>query len=259
MGTWRTFDVPLNSANSLGIRQQIANEALAAGVTLFDSSPMYGSAEAVLGHCLEERRNDAVVATKVWSGSIAEGRSQIGRALDYFGGYVDLYQIHNLVQWRQYLPILRELRSVGSVKLLGITHYAHTAFDEMAAIMEIEDIQTIQIPYNAADDLASRTLLPLAEERDIGVIVMSPLGTGELVSAAPDRGELATLEAFGVETWAQALLKWVVSDERVTSVIPATSRLGRMLENARAGEPPLFGPPERERVSWLARASAGRH
>jgi aryl-alcohol dehydrogenase-like predicted oxidoreductase len=95
-------------------------------------------------------------------------------------------------------------------------------------------------------------LLPLAAELGIAVIVMRPLGGGTLARHSPGEEALEPLRAFGVETWAQALLKWVLSDERVDVAIPATSRVGRMAENARAGEPPWFGPDERALVAELA-------
>jgi aryl-alcohol dehydrogenase-like predicted oxidoreductase len=256
MGTWGTFDVPLQATRELGRRTAIVREALSLGVNFFDSSPMYGSAEAVLGKTLGGKRESAVVATKVWSHSVPEGLQQIQRGLEYFGGYVDVYQVHNLVEWQRYLPILRSLQAKGTVKAVGITHYVQSAFGEMERIMEHENIQTIQIPYNAANGEASERILSLAVELNIGVIVLSPLGSGDLVRRAPDPGELKPLAEFGVETWAQALLKWVVSDERVSVAIPATSRPGRMTENARAGTPPFFGPEERQRVAWLARRTA---
>lgn len=258
MGTWNTFDVPPSSTAQVSVRKQIVDEAIGAGVNFVDSSPMYGWAEQVLGSTLDGRRGSVLVATKVWASSVAQGKGQIERALGYFGGYVDVYQVHNLVSWREYLPILHDLRAEGTIRAVGITHYASSAFPEMRSIMETQDVQTVQIPYNAADTQVEREILPLAAERGIGVIVMVPLGTGELVRESPSDGELEEFRQFGVETWAQILLKWVVSDPRVAVVIPATSRPGRMAENARAGNPPFFGPAERERVTWLARRLVGR-
>jgi aryl-alcohol dehydrogenase-like predicted oxidoreductase len=110
-------------------------------------------------------------------------------------------------------------------------------------------LDQIQIPYNARDRVAEREILPAAADLGIGVIVMRPLGEGALARKQATREMLAPLAPFGVETWAQALLKFILSDPRVSCVIPATSRPSRMKENARAGEPPWFGPREREYVS----------
>ena len=253
LGTWQTFDVPLSSTADMDVRQAVVRNSVEAGVDLFDSSPMYGRAEAVLGRTLRGYRERVLVATKVWAPAVSQGRQQIEGALRYFGGCVDIYQIHNLVSWQEYLPLLRSLQSEGSIRATGITHYAHSAFPLLIDIMEREEIGTIQIPYSAIDTEAEKRILPLAARRDIGVIVMSPLGSGQLTRSSPPRDELKPFEAFGVETWAQALLKWIVSDARVTVTIPATSKPERARENALAGNPPFFGPEERARVSWLAR------
>jgi len=110
----------------------------------------------------------------------------------------------------------------------------------------------VQLPLNVLDRAAERELLPLAADLGLGVLVMQPLGEGALVRHAPSPAELAPLRPFGVTTWAQALLKWILSDPRCHVTIPATSRPERMAENAAAGEPPWFGPQERELVARLA-------
>jgi aryl-alcohol dehydrogenase-like predicted oxidoreductase len=115
-------------------------------------------------------------------------------------------------------------------------------------------IGAIQIPYNPHERDVERTILPLAQELGLGVLVMRPLGGGGLGRRAPDPRELAPLREFGVETWGQALLKWVLSDPRCTVAIPATSRAERLAENAAAGEPPWFGADERALVERLAGA-----
>jgi aryl-alcohol dehydrogenase-like predicted oxidoreductase len=253
LGTWQTFDVSLSSHVDMDTRRAIVETAIDAGVDLFDSSPMYGRAEAVLGRTLRGKRDRVLVATKVWAPSVSQGRQQIDQAFRYYDGWVDVYQVHNLVAWRQYLPLLHDLQAAGSIRATGITHYAQSAFPALIDIMESEEIGTVQIPYSAVDREVQRRILPLAAEREIGVIVMSPLRSGRLTLATPHPDELKPLQQFGVTTWAQALLKWVVSDARVTVAIPATSRVERARENALAGSPPFFGPDERERVSWLAR------
>jgi aryl-alcohol dehydrogenase-like predicted oxidoreductase len=176
---------------------------------------------------------------------------QIERALKYYG-VVDVYQVHNLLQWERYLPVLHQLKDQGKVRAVGITHYAHSAFGSIMRIMERESIDCIQIQYNAADPLAAREVLPLAAATNTGVIVMSPLGSGDLVRSRPPAQEMEPLAPYGVHTWSQALLKWVVSDRRVTVTIPATSKPERARENTAAGDEPLLPEAERERVAWLA-------
>ena len=252
VGTWRVFDVPPGDERAVAIRSEVVSNAIEEGANLFDSSPMYGSAEEVLERALGDRRADVLIATKVWSGDVEEGLHQIGRALKYYGGVVDVYQVHNLIQCERYLPIFRRMREEGTVRAIGVTHYAHSAFGSIMRIMEREQLDCIQIPYDAADPRAAREVLPLAAETKTGVIVMSPLGSGNLLRSTPPQSELEPLAPYGVRTWAQALLKWVVSDERVTVTIPATSKPERARENTVAGHEPLLPAEERERVGWLA-------
>jgi aryl-alcohol dehydrogenase-like predicted oxidoreductase len=252
MGTWRTFDV--HGAAEEEVRARIVDVALESGTNLFDTSPMYGESERVLAAALEDRRDRAIVATKVWTESLDEGRIQIERALEWYGGRVDIYQIHNLVGWRKHLPVLEALREEGRIGIIGATHYRHEAFPELRTVMETGRIQQIQIPYNARDQVAAREILPLAEELGIGVLVMRPLGEGALVRNPPPAVRLEPLRRFGITTWAQALLKWILSDPRVHCVIPATSRVERVSENAAAGDEPLLDADSRAYIASVAAA-----
>jgi aryl-alcohol dehydrogenase-like predicted oxidoreductase len=245
LGTWNTFGSDVRNAS------QVVDTALAAGVRVFDSSPMYRGAEQSLGRALDGRREGVTVATKIWAPSVAEGREQYARQVEWFGR-VEIEQIHNLVAWREHLEWLEREREDGRIDKLGVTHYQAGAFDEIGAALRTGRFDTVQLPYNPHEREVEAELLPLAAELGVAVIVMRPLGGGDLVRRPPRSGDLEQLRAFGVETWAQALLKWVLSDERVDVAIPATSRAERVAENVRAGEPPWFGPDERALVAELA-------
>jgi aryl-alcohol dehydrogenase-like predicted oxidoreductase len=253
MGTWQTFDV--RGAEAVRARQAVVDAAFAAGATFFDSSPMYGAAEQVLGQALAGRRDRALVATKVWAATLAEGRAQVTAALGYFGGAVDLYQVHNLLAWREQLGLLEELRAAGQVRAIGATHYSAAAFGTLAEVMRTGRIAAIQIPYNPLERTVERAILPLAADLGLGVVVMRPFAEGALLRRPPPAAALAPLHPFGVTTWAQALLKWIVSDPRCQVAIPATSSPARMRENAAAGTPPWFGLDERALVARLAGAA----
>jgi len=248
MGTWRTFDV--NDQRLEAACCGVVDGALAAGSAFFDSSPMYGHAERVLGRSLDGRRASATIATKIWASSASEGQAQVERALAYFAGRVDLYQVHNLVRCDLHLPMLERLVESGKVRAVGATQYDPSAYGELISLMKSGRIAAVQIPYNPLETDAERVILPLAADLDIGVIVMRPFGEGVLLRKAPHIAELMPLRDFGVETWPQALLKWILSDERCHVAIPATSRPERVRENAGAGDPPWFGPDER---AWVAR------
>ena len=245
LGTWNTF------ASDAELAGQVVAGALESGARVFDSSPMYRGAERSLAEALEGRRGQATVATKIWSQSVEEGREQYRRQCEWFGK-VEIEQIHNLANWRGQLAWLEEERVAGTVEKLGVTHYAASAFDELAEALRTGRFDVAQLPYNPHEREVERELLPLAAELGVAVIVMRPLGGGALVRRPSVAAELAPLREFGVETWAQALLKWVLSDERIDVAIPATSRPERAVENAAAGVPPWFGPEERALVERLA-------
>jgi aryl-alcohol dehydrogenase-like predicted oxidoreductase len=161
-------------------------------------------------------------------------------------------QVHNLVAWREHLPWLEAERERGRVGLLGVTHYAARAFGELATALRTRRFQALQVPYNPVERECEGELLPLAEELGVAVIVMRPLGEGALVRRPPAEEQLEPLRPFGIETWAQALLKWALSDHRIDAVIPATRNPEHARANARAGSPPWLGPEERALVARLA-------
>jgi diketogulonate reductase-like aldo/keto reductase len=242
LGTWNTFDGDSGTARS------VVDAALDAGCRVFDSSPMYGGAEASLGAAIEERRDDVTVATKIWAGSVEEGRQQYGRQVDWYGR-VEVEQIHNLQSWQEHLPWLEQERAAGRIDRLGVTHYSPRALGELARALRTERFQVVQLPLNPRERECERELLPLAAELGVSVIVMRPLGEGALLRRAPEQ---EVLDELGVETWAQALLKWALSDERVDVVIPATSNPQHARANALAGKPPWYDAEQRRLVERFA-------
>src|SRR3954451_12869441 len=166
MGTWRTFDV--RGEDAVAGARRVVDAALAAGARGFDSSPMYGAAEEVLGAAREGRRDGTLVATELWSQPPVEGRHQADRALRFFGGRIDLLQVHNLAAWDGQLANIEELREAGVVRFAGATHYSPSAFGELAKVMRTCRLQAIQVPYNPHEREVEREILPLAEELDIG-------------------------------------------------------------------------------------------
>jgi aryl-alcohol dehydrogenase-like predicted oxidoreductase len=235
LGTWQTFDVGPGEEREA---REVVDAVWESGTRFFDSSPMYGRAEAVLGRALVERRKEALIATKIWTASIPEGRRQFDDQLRFFGGHVDLEQVHNLVGWGAQLDWLEGERDAGRIGLIGATHYSPGAFDELETVMRTGRVDAIQVPYNPLERDAERRILPLAAELDLGVIAMRPLGGGSLVRRF-DPSEL---------------LKWTLSDERVHVAIPATSSVVHARANAAAGFGGWLSPEERQALA----GSAGR-
>jgi diketogulonate reductase-like aldo/keto reductase len=241
LGTWSTF----------GGDEELARDVVAsawdAGVRLFDTSPMYGGAERALGVALDDRRGHAIVATKIWASTVDEGRGQFAHQLAWYGGRVDVQQIHNLLAWREQLAWLEGDDRIGR---LGVTHYQASAFGELATALRTGKFQVLQVPYNPWERECERELLPLAHELGVAVIAMRPLGGSgadrrrRVELSDPDR------EWLGVETWAQALLGWALGDERIDSVIPATSKPARAAANAQVE------PFDEERRAYVERLAA---
>jgi diketogulonate reductase-like aldo/keto reductase len=187
------------------------------------------------------------VLTKIWTPSADEARRQLEDQLAWFG-LVELEQVHNLVAWEQHLAWLEHEREQDRVRFLGATHYQSSAFEELEGVMRSGRIDAIQVPYNPLERDLERTILPLAEELGLGVIVMRPFAERDLLPGpGPER-----LERIGVSTWASALLKWILSDLRVTCVIPATADRAHAAANAAAGEPPWLDDEQRRMVEELA-------
>jgi diketogulonate reductase-like aldo/keto reductase len=246
LGTYGTFDRDAVQARA------VVDAALADGTATFDSSPMYGGAESSLAAALEGRRTGTSVATKIWTPRVEEGLAQYAVQQRVFGR-VEVEQVHNLVAWREHLPWLEAERDAGRIDRIGVTHWSAGSFDELERSLRTRRFDVVQLPLNPDEREAEKRLLPLAEELGVAVIVMRPFGgTGApLLRRAPSEVALEPLRAHGVETWAQALLKWILSDPRVDLVIPATSRPERASENALAGSPPRLGPDERAYVERL--------
>jgi aryl-alcohol dehydrogenase-like predicted oxidoreductase len=237
LGTWQALAASRDP-------DAVVSAMLDSGGRLFDSSPMYGRAEELLGAALRARRSDAVVATKIWTHSVEEGREQFARQLSFYGGHVEVEQVHNLVAWREHLDWMADEREAGRIDVLGATHYSPASFGELARVMRSGLIEMIQVPYNPSEREIEREILPLARELGLGVLVMRPLGSGRL-------GSVSDLEGLGVETWAEAVLVWALSADGITAVIPATGDVEHARANARAGSHPGFDEAQRRRVEEL--------
>jgi aryl-alcohol dehydrogenase-like predicted oxidoreductase len=247
IGSWQTFDV---GPDGQGAVNAVLSAAVESGTTLIDSSPMYGRSEERIGAALPSLPGEPLVVTKIWADTAEEGRRQFERHLQLYGGPILLEQIHNLRAWRQQLEWLEHERDAGRLRLIGATHYSPGAFAELGGVMRTGRIDVIQIPYNPVEREVERTILPLAEELDIGVLVMRPFSQRALIQRVDERA----LASIGAGTWAQALLKWILADERVSALLPATSSPEHARDNAVAGAPPFLDPEARRAVERLAGA-----
>ena len=192
------------------------------------------------------------MATKVWTPDDETAERQIDASLEFFGGHVEVFQVHNLVEWRTRLDQLEARRDRGEVDIVAATHWQASAFGELEDVMRTGRIAAIQVPYNPHERVVEQRIFPLAQELGLGVILMRPFAAGGLVGRTPAAADLAPLAEFGVTTWPQALLKYGLSHPATAVSIPATTRPERMAENAAAGDGPWFGADEKALVERLA-------
>ena len=233
LGTLRTFDV--TGDEDIALRSRIVDNCLGSDVNLIDTAAWYGNAEDVVGQIIEGRRGQFYLATKVRTEGKEAGEAQIARSFDLLRtDYIDLFQVHNLVDWQTQLPTLEALKSEGKVGMVGVTAMVPEAYPTIMDLMRQGRVDAVQIPYNVINRGVEEELLPLAGELGTGVLVMEPLQKGRYVNDLKQQPDLTPLRDYGINTWAQALLAWVVSDPRVSSAIPTTSRPERIAENAQA-------------------------
>lgn len=234
LGTMRAFDV--TDEADLVVRRQIIDNCIANRINFIDSAASYGAAERAVGITIEGKRDKFYLATKVRCEGKEAGEQQIAQSFENFNtGYIDLLQIHNMIDYQTHLPTLERLQDEGKIGMVGVTAMVVDAYPAIMDLMRSGRIDTVQIPYNVVQREVEERLLPLAEELGIGIMVMEPLKKGRYVKELKGDPDLTPLKEFGVRTWAQALLAWVVADSRVSMTIPATSRPERINENAQVG------------------------
>jgi diketogulonate reductase-like aldo/keto reductase len=251
IGTWETFDVDSRMAPEINQLREVLSILVTKGGTVIDSSPMYGFSEKNVGTLSTEAGiNDKLfIATKVWTSGKENGIQQMKDSLQFLmREKIDLMQIHNLVDWKTHIKTLREWKENGKIRYLGITHYRENAYPEMESIMKAEPIDFIQVNYNLADREAAQRLLPLAAERNIGVIINQPFGYGKLFEQVKTKSLPDWAAEFDCRSWAQFFLKYIISHPAVTCAIPGTGLPAHMLDNIQAAYGRLPDEGMRERM-----------
>ena len=237
LGTWKTFDPPALTPEHLDPLAETLRRLVAAGGSVVDTSPMYGKAEAVVGD-LSARLGlnaDLFVATKVWTTGEREGVAQMESSLGKLRRErVELMQVHNLVDWRTQLKTLRAWKDAGRCRYIGITHYQPSAFAEMERILRTEKgIDFAQFPYSVNVRDAERRLLPACADTATAVLINEPFAGGSLFGKAKGK-PLPDHAAAYADSWAQAFLKFILADERVTCAVPGTGDPAHVTDNLAA-------------------------
>ncbi len=254
LGTWRAFDVG-TEASARRELSEVLRLFLDAGGRIIDSSPMYGRAEAVTGSMLAELtgRPRAFLATKVWTTGRERGIEQMRRSAELLrSDVIDLMQIHNLVDWRTHLAILRRMKEEGRVRYIGITHYTTGALPELAHILRAEPgIDFVQLGYSLATRAAEAELLPTAVACGVAVIVNQPLERGDLFRRVRGGALPDWVREFDCSSWAQLFLKYILAEPAVTCVIPATGSPAHMKDDLYAGLGALPDARHRQQIRDL--------
>jgi diketogulonate reductase-like aldo/keto reductase len=249
LGSWITFNVG-NDKPARDSCAEVMRAFFAAGGRMIDSSPMYGSSQGVIGDGLKKIGNANVFsADKVWISSGARGPAQIEASRKYWGvPKFDLLQVHNLLAWEEHLRTLFAMKAAGQLRYVGITTSEGRRHGDLEKIMRAHALDFVQLSYNILDREAENRLLPLARERGIAVIVNRPFREGDLVRTIMRKPLPAFASEIGATSWAQLILKFIVSQPAVTCVIPATTRVDHVQENVGAARDPLPDAAMRARI-----------
>lgn len=241
-GTSGSFEVQAGSAQYQQLKV-VLKAFFEGGGKVIDTSPNYGGADAILGQLLEEGgwRQQCFIATKIAANSRADAQEQwAGTLRSLRTDKVELLQVHNLRQWQIQLPYARELKQQGKTRYVGITHYLNSGHDDVAEIVRREPLDFIQINYSVNAPDAARTLLPLCQEKGVAVLINRAFDDGRLFARVKDMPLPGWAGEACIGSWAQLFLKFAISHPAVTTVIPATGRPDRQLDQLKAGHGPLL-------------------
>ncbi|QJX45540.1 aldo/keto reductase [Hymenobacter taeanensis] len=254
LGTWQTFDA--QSKTAYPPLQQTLEVLHAGGGSVIDSSPMYGRAEEVVGDLTADldSRNSFFYATKVWTQGREAGIRQMENSLRKLRRTsLDLMQIHNLVDWQVHLQTLREWQAVGKIRYIGITHYTDGMHEQLERVFSQERVDFVQFNYSILDRHAEKRLLPAAADRGVATLINRPFGEGSLLARVHRHTLPAWATELGITSWAQFLLKFLLSHPAVTCVIPGTSNPKHLQDNLRATEGPMPDAATREKMAAYVR------
>jgi diketogulonate reductase-like aldo/keto reductase len=251
LGTWRVFDVGGAQAERAPLKD-VLKSLLELGGRVVDSSPMYGTAESVVGDLAAELAiaDKLFLATKVWTSGREAGVAQMEQSLRRLRAQrLDLIQIHNLLDWRTHLRTLREWKAAGRIRYLGVTHYTSSAYDELERVLRAETLDFVQVNYSLGEREAERRILPLARDRGVAVLANRPFAEGGLFQRVRAQAVPPWAAEFGCDSWAQFFLKWILANPAVTCAIPGTSRPQHLTDNLKAAVGTLPDAAMRDRMA----------
>lgn len=251
LGTWIQFDVGKSDSSRDPLRQVLL-KMVEKGGELIDSSPMYGTAENVVGDLTTELKiqDKFFYATKVWTSGKDSGINQMKASMRKMKrDKMDLMQIHNLVDWQTHLRTLRDWKERGTIGYLGITHYTDSSHQRLRRIIETEDIDFVQFNYSIAGRNAEKGLLSAAKDNGVAVIINRPYEGGSLFSTTRGKEIPPWAKELDINSWGQYFLKFILGHEAVNCVIPGTSKPDHLVDNMEAGYGQMPDQPTREKMA----------
>jgi len=237
LGTWRSFDLDLTADNRRQL-EEVLSLFVKLGGRVIDTSPMYGRAEQVIGDLIAALgiQEQLFLATKVWTRGKQSGIESMERSMERLRTKrIDLMQVHNLVDVQTHLATLRQWKEERRIRYLGITHYESGAFGEVEKVLRSEKLDFLQINYSIMEREAEQRILPLAQDRQVAVIINRPFGGGDLFSRVRSRPLPDWAAEFDCRSWAQFFLKWIIAHPAVTCTIPATNNPRHLEDNMQGG------------------------
>ncbi|GGH23229.1 aldo/keto reductase [Dyadobacter endophyticus] len=255
LGSWQQFDVGAGTAERAPLKE-VLQKMQEMGGKLIDASPMYGRAEQVLGDLTTDLKlNDRFFfATKVWTTGKQEGIDQMNASLQKMKRKkIDLMQVHNLQDWETHLKTLKDWKAAGKIRYTGITHYTDASHARLEQILKSEDIDFVQFNYSIRSRNAEKSLLKAAKDKGVAVIINEPFEQGALFRAVKGKELPAWAGDYDIKSWAQFFLKYIVSNDAVTCVIPGTSDGKHLVDNLAGGEGRLPDEAGRKKMrEWIA-------
>lgn len=237
LGTWQTFDVGNNNDDRKRLTQVLL-EMHKLGGNVIDSSPMYGSSEGVVGDLTQKMgsADNFFYATKVWTSGKQIGINQMETSFKLMQReQMDLMQIHNLVDWKTHVKTLKSWKETNKVKYWGITHYTNSSHAQLEKVIEIEKPDFVQFNYSIKSRHAEKSLFETIKKHNTAVIINRPFESGSLFRITKGKEIPEWAREYDINSWGQFFLKFILSNELVTCVIPGTSKPYHAIDNMMAG------------------------
>ncbi len=254
LGTSGPFEVQSDAA-ALAPLREVVDAFFAGGATLIDTSPMYSTAEKVLGELLSPaQQRSAFIATKVWTRGEAEGIAQMQQSMALMKrDSVDLMQVHNLLDLETQLRTLRKWKEEGKIRYIGVTHFTVASHADLEALIMREPLDFLQFNYSATTPDAENRLLPLCADRGVATLINRAFDDGKIFARVKDRPLPSWAADIDCTTWAQLLLKFVIAHPAVTCVIPATGKVRNLRDNLGGGSGRLPDARQLAQIKELVR------